>query len=191
MADIATHQHPYPSFLTNKASIWIKPEIFFRLKKEWGKQYPRLTRNIILINKRRLPRRLVMKNPLANAGDTGDMVRSRGWEGPLEKEMTTHSSILAWKIPQTEEPGRPVYWLAKSQIWLSTHAGRKWKEMGGILGKPIIFQKQTDRSNCTHALTFVLSPYTCLKVEELSCDPGVKAHARWRPRKSGKPHMKL
>ena len=32
-------------------------------------------------------------------------VRSLGWEDPLEKEMATHSSILAWKIPQTEEPG--------------------------------------------------------------------------------------
>ena len=28
----------------------------------------------------------------------------------LEKEMATHSSILAWRIPWTEEPGRPVYW---------------------------------------------------------------------------------
>ena len=27
------------------------------------------------------------------------------WKDPLEKEMATHSSILAWKIPQTEEPG--------------------------------------------------------------------------------------
>ena len=32
-------------------------------------------------------------------------VRSLGWEDPLEKEMATHSSILAWRIPQTEEPG--------------------------------------------------------------------------------------
>ena len=32
-------------------------------------------------------------------------VRSLSWEDPLEKEMTTHSSILAWKIPWTEEPG--------------------------------------------------------------------------------------
>ena len=29
-----------------------------------------------------------------------------GWEDPLEKEMTTHFSILAWRIPWTEEPGR-------------------------------------------------------------------------------------
>ena len=32
-------------------------------------------------------------------------VRSLGWEDPLEKEMATHSSILAWRIPWTEEPG--------------------------------------------------------------------------------------
>jgi len=32
-------------------------------------------------------------------------VRSLGWEDPLEKEMATHSSILAWKISGTEEPG--------------------------------------------------------------------------------------
>ena len=32
-------------------------------------------------------------------------VRSLGWEDPLEKEMATHSSILAWKISRTEEPG--------------------------------------------------------------------------------------
>ena len=31
-------------------------------------------------------------------------VQFLGWEDPLEKEMTTHSSILAWKIPRTEEP---------------------------------------------------------------------------------------
>ena len=34
-------------------------------------------------------------------------VRSLGQEDPLEKEMTTHSSILAWEIPRTEEPGGP------------------------------------------------------------------------------------
>ena len=32
-------------------------------------------------------------------------VGSLGWEDPLEKEMATHSSILAWGIPWTEEPG--------------------------------------------------------------------------------------
>ena len=33
-------------------------------------------------------------------------VQSLGWEDPLEKEMATHSSILAWEMPRTEEPGR-------------------------------------------------------------------------------------
>ena len=33
-------------------------------------------------------------------------VQSLGWEGPLEKGMATHNSILAWRIPWTEEPGR-------------------------------------------------------------------------------------
>ena len=33
-------------------------------------------------------------------------VRSLGWEDPLEKEMATHSSILAWRILWTEEPGK-------------------------------------------------------------------------------------
>ena len=33
-------------------------------------------------------------------------VQSLGWEDPLEKEMVTHSSILAWKIPWMEKPGR-------------------------------------------------------------------------------------
>ena len=41
----------------------------------------------------------VVKNLPANAGDTGS---SLDWEDPLEKEMATHSSILAWKIPWTE-----------------------------------------------------------------------------------------
>ena len=31
-------------------------------------------------------------------------LQSLDWEGPLEKEMTTHSSILTWRIPWTEEP---------------------------------------------------------------------------------------
>ena len=47
-----------------------------------------------------------MKNPVANVGDTGDKVQSLGREDPLQEEMATPFSILAWKIPWTEEPGR-------------------------------------------------------------------------------------
>ena len=51
---------------------------------------------------------LMVKNLPANvnAGDVRDKVRSLGLEDALEKEMATHSSILAWKIPWTEELGR-------------------------------------------------------------------------------------
>ena len=44
----------------------------------------------------------MVKNPPANAGD---VVQSLGQEDPLEKEMATHSSILARIVPWTEEPG--------------------------------------------------------------------------------------
>ena len=44
----------------------------------------------------------VVKNPPTNAGDK---VQSLSQEDPLEKEMATHSSILAWRIPGTGEPG--------------------------------------------------------------------------------------
>ena len=37
-------------------------------------------------------------------------VRFLGWEDPLEKEMATHSSILAWKIPWMEKPGGLQSW---------------------------------------------------------------------------------
>ena len=43
------------------------------------------------------------KASTCNARDLGSIP---GWEDSLEKEMATHSSILAWKIPWTEEPGR-------------------------------------------------------------------------------------
>ena len=50
---------------------------------------------------------LVVKNLPANSGDIRDTGLIPGSEDPLEKEMATHSSIFAWRIPLTEEPGRP------------------------------------------------------------------------------------
>ena len=47
-------------------------------------------------------------------------VQSLGWEDPLEEGMTTHSSILAWEIPWTEDPGGlPSMGSQKSQTQLS------------------------------------------------------------------------
>ena len=61
----------------------------------------------------------MVKN-LCNARDAMMPVRSLGQEDPLEKEMTTHSSILAWEIPWTEEPGGlQSTGLQKSQTRLS------------------------------------------------------------------------
>ena len=46
-------------------------------------------------------------------------VWSLGYKDPLEKGMATHSSILAWRIPWTEEPGRLQYMWLQSWTWLS------------------------------------------------------------------------
>ena len=51
-----------------------------------------------------LPSWLKMVRSLPAVWET--WVRSLGWEDPLEEEMATHSSILAWRIPRTEEHGR-------------------------------------------------------------------------------------
>ena len=48
----------------------------------------------------------MVKKPLAMQELQEMWVRSLGWEDPLEKEMATYSSSLAWKIPWMEEPGR-------------------------------------------------------------------------------------
>ena len=61
----------------------------------------------------------VGKNPPANAGDRRDVGSSLGQEDPLEKEMATHSSILAWRIPEREEPSGLQCIGLQSQTWLS------------------------------------------------------------------------
>ena len=56
------------------------------------------------------------KNPAANAGNMGSIP---GQEDHLWKGMVTHSSILAWRIPWTEEPGGYSPWgPPKSRTWL-------------------------------------------------------------------------
>ena len=47
----------------------------------------------------------VVKSPPVNAGDAETWVQSLDWEDPREEGMATHSSILAWRILWTEEPG--------------------------------------------------------------------------------------
>ena len=47
----------------------------------------------------------MVKKPPADARNVREMVQSLDRKDPLEKEMATHSSSLAWRIPRTEEPG--------------------------------------------------------------------------------------
>ena len=65
------------------------------------------------------------KESTCNAGNLG----SPGWEDPLEKEMATHSNILAWEIPCTEEPGRVQSTQLQSWTRLSMHTRAQ-----GLLG---------------------------------------------------------
>ena len=63
------------------------------------------------------------------ASDKETWVQSPGWEDPLQKEMATHSSLLAWKYPWTEEPDRLRFrGLQKSWTqlnnWAHTHMGK-------------------------------------------------------------------
>ena len=51
------------------------------------------------------------KESACNAGDLG-LIPS--WEDPLEKEMATHSTVLAWRTSWTEEPANPVHGVTKS-----------------------------------------------------------------------------
>ena len=64
------------------------------------KQQQQMKIHLIQINKD-FPSVSDSKNSACNEGDPGSIP---GSEDPLEKEMATHSSILAWRIPQTEEP---------------------------------------------------------------------------------------
>ena len=66
---------------------------------------------------------LEVKNPPANAGDTSSVL---GWEDPREEGMATHSSILAWRISWTEEPGR--LWSIGSQT-----VGHDWSNLACVV----------------------------------------------------------
>ena len=66
---------------------------------------------------------LIVKHPPANVEDVKDMGSILGREDPLEEGMAVHSSILAWRIPFTEEPGGLQSIVSQSQTWL------KWLSM--------------------------------------------------------------
>ena len=60
-------------------------------------------------------------------------VQSLGWEYPLEKEMATHASILAWRIPWTEEPGRAtVHGVARVGHNLATNPPSRYYQVRSL-----------------------------------------------------------
>ena len=68
-------------------------------------------------------------------------VRSLGWEDLLEKEMATHSSTLAWRIPWTEEPGGLQSTGSQSQAPLSTaHSHVRLQNSAWLQMLPVLCQ---------------------------------------------------
>ena len=65
---------------------------------------------------------VVVRSPPTNAGERRDVGLSLGQEGPLQKGMAAHSSVLAWRIPGTGEPGGLRSTGSQSQTQLSTQA---------------------------------------------------------------------
>ena len=70
----------------------------------------------------------------------GTWVRSLGWEDPLEEGMAIHSSILAWRILWTQEPGRLQSRVAKSWAQLSDLAHSTQMEKIGYTGRMTLWQ---------------------------------------------------
>ena len=84
-------------------------------------------------------------------------VQPLGQEDPLEKEMATHSSVLAWEMPWTEEPGELLHGVTKSLTWLSNWTwwdcrGEvlvEWPRLrtqngSGVVGHPATLLEQKD-----------------------------------------------
>ena len=83
-------------------------------------------------------------------------VRSLGWEDPLEKGMATHSSILAWKIPWTEEPGG-------LQSMGSQSVGHDWVTQHSA-------QHMEGYSNITHESTCIIYIYLYMHKLGFPCE---------------------
>ena len=93
-------------------------------------------------------------------------VQSLGWEHPLEKEMATHSSILAWRIPWTEQPSRLFHGVSESDTteWLThTHFSNS------VIGTKkisenwdyVCYPKDRDSERPKHSLIFTKAPLQC------------------------------
>ena len=91
---------------------------------------------LLIWNDQKKPNYLVaqMVKNLPAMGET--WVRSLGWEDTLKEGMETHSSILAWRIPWTEEPdGLQLMWLQRvRRNWATKNTHIDRKQINGYLG---------------------------------------------------------
>ena len=70
-------------------------------------------------------------------------VRSLDWKGPLENEMTTHSSILAWKIPWTEGADR-LHFMGLQTVRHTKNSNREMKKLSNFA---LFFKEQISQNN--------------------------------------------
>ena len=109
---------------------------------------------------------------LSTMWETG--VQSLGWEDVLEKEMATHSSILAWKIPWMEEPGR-------LQSMGSQRVGHDWETSLSLFTYAVSLSKSPSTvqvlSSWKSALCWVLLLLSCQAVSN-SLQPHGLQHTR-------------
>ena len=83
---------------------------------------------------------LVVKDLLANAGDERDVILIPGREDPLEEGMASHSSVPAWRIPRTEEPGG-LQSRGSQRVrhdWVTWHIYRNWEQKGKQKGQKFL-----------------------------------------------------
>ena len=91
-----------------------------------------------------------------SACNAGDLIWSLGREDPLEKEMATHSSILAWRIPWTEEPGglQSTVLQRVRHDWATSLFKEKWSLM--FSWQEILFQQWTRYFSRSRGLFFLI-----------------------------------
>ena len=104
-------------------------------------------------------------------------VRSLGWEDSLEKEMATHSSVLAWRIPWTEEPGRLQAFGLKSRTRLSDFHFTAHFRITRRKIIHVIFFYRTSSSRTWQGARDIVNPCGCTRlVMSLFATPWTIAH---------------
>ena len=113
-------------------------------------------------------------------------------EDPLEKEMATHYSILAWRIPRTEEPGRLQ----------STGSQKSWIQLGNSRTTSYLEREKKKDSECGKVLTAVRSkwwdtsctllifPFFCIFVIFHNTEEEAVERSLWRTRMAGSDPLK-